>query len=93
METRLACGHLSAQVGHFEGKQEIRLFMCNIERPDRQAKRVYSHEVGKYLYDISKPKFVGPGSLVRDYNEREYFYYLGEPGKSFVLTRNKIQSS
>jgi Tol biopolymer transport system component len=54
---------------------------------------LYHYEVGEQVYDISEPKFVGSGRkdfVFRIYDEHEYFYYLGEIGKSFVLTRTKV---
>lgn len=79
-------------VAQGEGKGEISIFLRNIDKPAAQPERLYQHEVGEYVYDMSEPQFVGPNSrdfVFRVYDEHEYFYYLGELGKSFVLTRNK----
>jgi hypothetical protein len=73
-----------------EGRIDI--FMRDLNKPAATPRLLYSHDIGEYVYNISEPQFIGTnvGDVIfRVYDEHEYFYYLGQIGKSFVLKRDK----
>jgi hypothetical protein len=69
----------------------IDIYARDLDKPT-SPQELYHYEVGEEIYDITEPQFVGfsrKDFVFRVYDEHEYFYYLGEVGKSFVLTRDK----
>jgi hypothetical protein len=73
-------------------EEKIDILMRDLNKPAAAPLLLFSHDIGEYVYNISEPQFIGQNAsdvVFRVYDEHEYFYYLGKPGKSFVLTRDK----
>lgn len=70
----------------------IDILVRDMDKPAAAAQQLYRHEVGEDVLNITQPQFVGPGEhdfVFRVYDEHEYYYYIGEAGKSYVLTRDR----
>lgn len=73
-----------------EGRIDI--FMRDLNKPAAAPRLLFSQVLVENVYDISEPQFIGPNVsdvVFRVYDEHEFFYYLGQIGKSFVLKRDK----
>lgn len=71
----------------------IDILTRDLDKPATAPQELYRYEIGEYVYNLSDPQFIGSGTrdfVFRVYDEHEYFYYLGELGKSFVRTRSKV---
>ena len=69
----------------------IDILKRDLDKPEAAPQKLYQYEVGEYVYNITEPQFIGPGStdfVFRVYDEHEYFYYVNEVGKSLVHTRD-----
>jgi hypothetical protein len=77
---------------HHSEKERIDILMRDLSKPAGAPQLLYGHDIGEYVYNISEPQFTGAkisDVTFRVYDEHEYFYYVGQTGKSLVLTRDK----
>ncbi len=77
--------------GHGE-EEHVDILERDMDKPNGAPQLLYRAVLDDYVHNVTEPQFVGPGEkefVFLVYDEHEFFYYIGEVGKSFVLTRDE----